>query len=662
MIQSIEVTDYLCFERASVKPGGKNCFFVGDNGTGKSAMLEAIPYCLFNVNRKSARDLTRSGQEGHSVKVVMDIPGYGDVEIVRGFRGKGSVAITYWETKKHPAGGLFISLKGSEAEEEIARILKTTGEEFMLTRYFGLESKMDQLIDVAPATRLETIQSISGVEDYPELLKLAKQELTTVRAELIGREGGMEVLKGRLENPQELKRSMEVALTKLEKLKLEQEDLQEERNKLSEVEGRYQVLLQERSKLEGEISGKSSQLKSDLSVKDKLDDRIAKLRGAIKDWAVEREQLKKILADNPPGQLRTSIRETQGRLIHLKTHVDLRKKALKEVEGKEAQTICPVCGEELSEGTIETWTVDVGKMEAEIKTLGNYLVRLETVWNKGLVSEVRLKEVVENGESETVNIEELLTELADRRNKCVQLKDSVERLKQRLTKVKDTLSEFQDMGERLRKLDSVIDATSVAFGNQQASLRLFKERLKKATEGVKELQSLEDERNDLLLGVKALEAVSSAWSRYGIPLELVKGSVEKIQFWATSVYQGFDSGVILIEDVEDRGRPGLEFFLSNRKGKRSWDLLSKGERVMYFLAVRTAISRLLSVEGSKVDFLVLDEAMANLSPRNRDSLLKVVLGKLANQLFVTSHVSIPSIAEKTYVFKDVGGVSKVEEE
>ena len=79
-----------------------------------------------------------------------------------------------------------------------------------------------------------------------------------------------------------------------------------------------------------------------------------------------------------------------------------------------------------------------------------------------------------------------------------------------------------------------------------------------------------------------------------------------------------------MEGLIQLGKPGVQFFLSDRKGQRTFNQLSEGEKVMFFVSVRVAIAQIIAEDGVSIDYLILDEAMGNLSPKRRDDLVLAV--------------------------------------
>ncbi len=158
--------------------------------------------------------------------------------------------------------------------------------------------------------------------------------------------------------------------------------------------------------------------------------------------------------------------------------------------------------------------------------------------------------------------------------------------------------------------------------------------------------------------------LKEAWSRYGIPLQLIERLNKRIEERSSAVYQEFDNGRIEVREVEDRGKPGIQFYLVDRKGARTFNQLSKGEKVMFFVAIRVAVAQIVAEDSPiTVDYLILDEVMGNLSPKRRDDLIRLinkVLRKLFPQVIMVSHTEMRDIFSQTIRVVEENDVSVIE--
>ncbi len=97
MITSIELVDFLAHSETKIKFGNGVTIFVGDNGAGKSSIIDAITFSLFGQHtRKTNKGLIRRGTNQGFTKIKFTINGK-QYETVRKIDSKGSLAATFSE-------------------------------------------------------------------------------------------------------------------------------------------------------------------------------------------------------------------------------------------------------------------------------------------------------------------------------------------------------------------------------------------------------------------------------------------------------------------------------------------------------------------------------------------------------------------------------------
>ena len=78
MIESVKIRDFLShkFPDTMITLGNNTSVFVGNNGVGKSSVVDAITFALFGKHtRKNNKGLVRRGANTASVQVIFTIDG-----------------------------------------------------------------------------------------------------------------------------------------------------------------------------------------------------------------------------------------------------------------------------------------------------------------------------------------------------------------------------------------------------------------------------------------------------------------------------------------------------------------------------------------------------------------------------------------------------------
>lgn len=190
MIRRLRIKNFLSYKGVDLNnlDGAEAVAIVGDNGHGKSALLEAVPFALFGSGRFPVADLVREHSNGE-MRVALelsDIPYAGDVLVVdrqyAGGKSKASVKLN----DEVVANG------STSVQKYLTDELHITDTTFMLTTFFGF-SASDRLLQVRASERLETIQDIARVSFFKALHKQATSKKNETEKEITSVESAIEV-------------------------------------------------------------------------------------------------------------------------------------------------------------------------------------------------------------------------------------------------------------------------------------------------------------------------------------------------------------------------------------------------------------------------------------------------------------------------------------
>jgi DNA repair protein SbcC/Rad50 len=222
----------------------------GENGAGKSALLDAITWALFGVARKRDESVINNHPEVNAAQVTLDFDYEGNRYRVQRVnpRGKTSaVEFFIWSTAGDGDEGRWKPLTERtlrETDKKIEDTLRMDFDTFTNASFF-LQGKADQFATARPADRKRILSNILGLEiweSYREAASLRRRDL----------EKDLRVLDGRLSEIQvELDEGPE-RVERLEALQARLANLAEQRKsqaKILENVQRLHVLLQEQRKL-----------------------------------------------------------------------------------------------------------------------------------------------------------------------------------------------------------------------------------------------------------------------------------------------------------------------------------------------------------------------------------------------------------------------------
>ncbi|GAJ15371.1 unnamed protein product, partial [marine sediment metagenome] len=174
----------------------------GNNGQGKSALLDALTWAVWGEGRKASQEkkadnsLLRIGQKDMQVEFVFDLEG-DRYRIIR----------TFSLTKKGSRSGLefqvfseedndYISLTCPSLRKTQERITKTLRIDYktFINSAFILQGRIDEFSRKSARERKEILSEILGLSRYDELANLAKSHLKEINNIIMTKESRLEYI------------------------------------------------------------------------------------------------------------------------------------------------------------------------------------------------------------------------------------------------------------------------------------------------------------------------------------------------------------------------------------------------------------------------------------------------------------------------------------
>lgn len=398
----------------------------GDNGNGKSALIDAITWALWGKSRvKSDDDLITLGEKDTEVEFDFFI-GEQLYRIIR----------KHSRPKSHKASGqssldLFIADNGSfnvitgdtksKTQQKLISLLNMDYDTFVNSAFLR-QGHADEFTKQPPAKRKEVLANILGLSLYDQLEERARELSRQQNMEKTQLENAIQEIEHELVHKQEFESSLDKAISELSLLETEINERQSILNRLR----------QERDSLES----KKQQLIQ-------LEEHIAKTEGDLKHWHSRIEQRQRNIQDYQ-GLLtrRESIEEGYNQFIQAKKlndemniNLQLLSK-IKDSKSKLERVIQKAQAELLSEHAVG---------QSKISQLGAISKKLS------LLKEERSK--LENKQQRLTQLDD---ELQRKRQYSKKLQNSVHNLKCDQQRLKQ---EIRGIEEKLALLDTKDDAS-----------------------------------------------------------------------------------------------------------------------------------------------------------------------------------------------------------
>jgi len=239
----------------------------GNNGQGKSALLDAMTWVVWGEGRKASQEkkadnsLLRIGQKDMQVEFVFDLEG-DRYRIIRNYSLTGKSSRSGLEFQVfNQEDNEYISLTGPsirKTQEKITKILRIDYQTF-INSAFILQGRIDEFSRKSARERKEILSEILGLSRYDELANLAKSHLREVNNIIMTKESRLEYIyqetanldyykekiKELSESYKEISRKIKTEEAKVGKLKEDINILKHKSEQCAELEGRIEQYRQE---------------------------------------------------------------------------------------------------------------------------------------------------------------------------------------------------------------------------------------------------------------------------------------------------------------------------------------------------------------------------------------------------------------------------------
>jgi len=231
----------------------------GNNGQGKSALLDALTWAVWGEGRKASqekkadRSLLRIGQKDMQVEFVFDLEG-DRYRIIRTFSlvkksSRSNLEFQVFSQEDNQ----YISLTCSSIRETQERITKTLRIDYQtfINSAFILQGRIDEFSRKSARERKEILSEILGLSRYDELANLSKSHLREMNNIIMTKESRLEYIyqetanldvykekiKELSESYQDISRKLKIQGTKVDKFKEEINILKHKSEQYAELEG-----------------------------------------------------------------------------------------------------------------------------------------------------------------------------------------------------------------------------------------------------------------------------------------------------------------------------------------------------------------------------------------------------------------------------------------
>ena len=672
MIKSIELVDFLSHSDTKLQFDDDTSVFVGQNGAGKSSIIDAITFALFgNHTRKNNKSLIRRGANQGFARIEFSANGK-NYQALRKIDSKGALTAQFSEEIN---GSLKIIAEGERKqfdESMTVQIEKTLGIDFEKLKIASIvqQGELDTIIKAKPKEFKELLNAIIGIDRLDTALSSMRTVQKDFRTHIQKKLGYDDTQIQLVENQiTEYENESKNAKPRLEKLVTEKEKI---RGLISNLEEEIETNASKESQLK-ELDSRKNELISYVrdiikSIQREVSEKEQTVNECKPCFAVSRNT-EELQLENKKNQkdlvaIETELNDLEKKQVRLEEHEDLAER-LELKDGK-----CPVCDSSVDhlnplfqkEHIVTEIAViqrDIAQLETERAKLIQKSEKLEDELEESkeaetilkthkITDESQLEEIVAEIKIKTKQIQKIpitvnsgqLVEAATLDTHAKTLYESIASLEkstegfdqEAFLKMKESLHDYRN---ELSQIDQ--EYGEISGNNKKISLKL--EKLGTILKDLKHVHGYVGELEEIQ---------NSVYNRDGsVGKSLRSWALEVISVKASEYLEKLNTKIQRISLSEKNTKVDITCY--SRNTTLELESLSGGEQVSIALALRLGMAHLLG--ASNLNFMILDEPTTHLDSERRKSLVNV-LSQLTNIKQNGSSMQFIIITHDAEIFED----------
>ncbi len=689
MITAIELGDFLSHSQTRLEFGNGVTVFVGQNGAGKSSIIDAITFALFGQHtRKSNKGLIKRGSNQGFAKVEFNINGK-QYQAVRKIDNKGGLAAKFSEN----ANDEFLEIAAGErkqfGESMTQEVEKTIGLGFEKLKIASIvqQGELNAIIKAKPKEFKELLNAIIGI-DKLDVASEAMKTITKNFREKIRDEKGyddthIDIL---LRELQKFMAELEESKPQKEELVLKQIELQKE---VSSLRAKLEIespKIDKRNQLELRKKELQSYAKEAIQ---KIQREIAEKEHKIRDCegCFEHISLKNDL-ESKMERIELAVEENQKRIQELTGKVaSLKEKQALAEKIQLKDNKCPVCDSKVEKLNPlfqeEHLKQEIASIKEQIisaekehvlynQKRAEFSKRLQDVRNaeatlrahaikdqediRKIQGEIKLKK--ENVQKIPLSINDNLLEIS-------QIDSTAKRIFEIITKLEQETKGFNE--DEFLNLKKLINEKQTVLSQTDQHLGAIIEKISKYEEQIKTTQKIVSDLKVVKKYIEKLDIIQmNIFSRDG-PVAM------SLRSWALNTISAKSSEYLTLLNTKiqrialsEKARD-ISITCYSKSEMLELESLSGGEQVSVALALRLGMASLLG--ASNLNLMILDEPTTHLDAERKKALVGVLsqlsditnIGKPMQFIIIThdSEIFEDSNVEKIYKFESAEHGSKV---
>ena len=647
----------------------------GQNGAGKSSLLDAISWCIWGTSRAgdSADSLIRLGADQMNVEFSFDLDDHTyTIKRQRSKKSGGHTALEFWSSSHNLTEG---TIKATQ--QKIIDSLHLTYETFSNSSFLR-QGNADEFTNKGPTDRKRILADILGLDHYDKLEEKAKERSKDIHTKITLLDYKLLEIEAELSQKEQSQEKKIQAEKKISEVEIKISILEKELKSLTDQKATLIATNDQQYKIKQTLLDLQKELSDILSQGKKRAENIKSLEKDLEDLPTFEEKLKELkdlekqkeeytILSQKKLELENSLTKIESAFVLKKQEKQNLEKKIEEIKSHlealdKDQAKCPTCGQEINKEQKQKvkneYLEEAKKIKAQILEIKTDTEEKEVLKLKTEFDSIKLDD---HKYQETIQKIQELSILQEKREQLIATSATLESEK----KVKEELlflfknkkSQVDKLEEEVTKLPNLQDnlnqiTTHLAEKETELNLLRSEEKdarnlLGQATQLISRAEQMENlfkeksaEKSDLTKEKEAYEELSLAFGKKGIQAMIIESAIPEIEDEANSLLDRLTEGrmkVKLETQKETKTKvqtadgkihatvETLDIVISDEMGERAYELYSGGEAFRVNFAIRIAISKLLANRaGAKLQFLVIDEGFGSQDAPGRARLVEVI--------------------------------------
>jgi len=666
----LELTNFLAYRNPAPLDftGIHVAVLTGDNGAGKSSLLDAITWAVWGRARaKTDTELVHQGQSEMRVEFTFAL-GDQTYRVLRAKRvGRGAGSVLDFQVANE--AGKWLSLAEAtipKTQDKIVRVLRLTYDTFVNSAYL-MQGKADEFTGKRPTERKQVLADILGLQQWEAYEERAKERIRATEGRMATLDLLLKEIEDELARRGEYERELAEAETNVigvaERLRQAEAgwaQIDAARQAMITLERQVDDLTRRLHETERELAAIDHELddaraKADKAALQREQEAVQSRIKLLDELEEERERVTE--ARQSVGELAAQLR---GQNEAAKVEADGLKKRMETLQAA-SEPRCPTCGQPLAErerlelldrlnAEVEARRSQYRENQAQLKTLTDEQTAYDK-WLKDNASDLRARPALLKKAADfqvalvsASEAHERIVVLTERRARWA---NSLETEKARRAQLDAEAEQYtailRDSAAQQRALDQLRQEdtlTKARLGAAQQKLAALEGQAKQRAAKRAELQQLAEEKG-------LYEELREAFGRRGVPAMMIEAAVPEIEASANTLLARMTGGRMNVrintqrETQAGEVRETLDIQISDELGTRAYEMYSGGEAFRVNFAIRVALSQLLARRsGTQLQTLIMDEGFGVLDAAGRERLVEAINAAQADfqRIIVVTHI------------------------